>query len=409
MLKLLFQLQCVLAYYPLCMHAIGHKEKSNYFGWIICFSIFMGCTNSPSHSGKDHEQRSSPSQLELSRIKLPPGFTISIYAHVPGARSLSLSPNGTLFVGSMGNKVYAVRDEHGTGIGDKVYTLANGLNTPNGVAFKNGSLYIATISEILRLDSIESKLSFPPDPIIIYNKFPSDTHHGWKFIGFGPDGKLYVPVGAPCNVCEQENPVYASITRLNADGTGMEIFARGIRNTVGFDWSPNKKELWFTDNGRDNLGDDVPNDELNLAPKAGMHFGFPYCHQGNILDPEFGKGKACSDYIPPALNLGAHVASLGMRFYTGSMFPAEYRHAIFIAEHGSWNRSIPIGYRVSVVFLNGKDSVTDYKQFAEGWLDTDGSSHGRPVDVQPMQDGSLLVSDDYNGLIYRVVFQNPIS
>jgi glucose/arabinose dehydrogenase len=308
----------------------------------------------------------------------------------------------------MGDKVYAVRDENHDGKADKVFTIANDLNTPNGVAFRNGSLFIAAISTIYRLDNIEANLARPPKPVIVYDKYPSDKHHGWKFIAFGPDGKLYVPVGAPCNICDQENPIYASITRINPDGTGMEIFARGIRNTVGFDWNPANKELWFTDNGRDNMGDDMPNDELNKAPQKGMHFGFPYCHQGNTLDPEYGKGKNCTDYTPPILFLGPHVAALGMRFYTGNMFPKEYKHAIFIAEHGSWNRSTPIGYRVSVAMLDTNNKVSGYRQFAEGWLHPDGPTKGRPVDVQQMEDGSLLVSDDYNGLIYRITYKKII-
>jgi glucose/arabinose dehydrogenase len=344
-------------------------------------------------------------KYNLDKIKLPKGFTINVYAEVPHARSMTLSPNGTLFVGNnAGNRVYAVVDNNKDGVADKVYTIAKGLNTPNGVAFHNGSLFIATISTILRLDSIESKLANPPQPKVVYDQYPTDAHHGWKFIAFGPDGKLYVPVGAPCNVCDQSNPVYASITRINPDGTNMEIFAKGIRNTVGFDWNPITKELWFTDNGRDNMGDNIPEDELNRAPQKGMHFGFPYCHQGNILDPEFGKGKSCSDFTPPVQNLGPHVAALGMRFYTASMFPAEYKNAIFIAKHGSWNRSTPIGYEVSVAKLNG-NNVTSYTSFASGWLRPDHSVIGRPVDVQQMPDGSLLVSDDYNGVVYRISYK----
>ena len=372
---------------------------------VACALILSNCTSSPSHSSLDKTLSAGTQDAVLSKIKLPEGFSISIYAHVPGARSLAVSPNGTLFVGSLGSKVYAATDTNHDGIADTVYTIATDLNTPNGVTFKDGNLYIATISKIYRLDSIEKKLAYPPIPVLISDKFPTDKHHGWKFIAFGPDGKLYVPVGAPCNVCEQANPVYASITRMNSDGTGMEIFAKGIRNTVGFDWSPENKALWFTDNGRDEMGDDVPNDELNTATTPGMNFGFPYCHQGNILDPVLGKGKQCADYTSPELLLGPHVAALGMRFYLGSMFPPEYKHAIFFAQHGSWNRSTAIGYRIGVVFLDENNKVKDYKQFAEGWLQSDGSVKGRPVDVQPLQDGSLLVSDDYNGLIYRISFK----
>ena len=359
-------------------------------------------SNSSAVSGNNNELFK---KYNLDKIKLPQGFTISVYAEVNNARSLCLSPNGTLFVGNRnGNKVYAVVDENKDGIGDKVYVVAKGLDTPNGVAFKDGSLYIACISTILKIDSIESHLSNPPQLKVVYDQYPTDGHHGWKFIAFGPDGKLYVPVGAPCNICEQKNPVYASITRINSDGSGLEVFSNGIRNSVGFDWHPVTKELWFTENGRDNMGDDVPEDELNRAPQMGMHFGFPYCHQGNILDPEFGKGKNCSDYVAPVKTLGPHVAALGMRFYTGNMFPADYKNAIFIAKHGSWNRSIPIGYDVTVAKLNGND-IASYTTFAEGWLRPDHSVIGRPVDVQQMPDGALLVSDDYNGVIYRISYK----
>ena len=373
------------------------------------------CTDQKSNNSALSENKDALfKKYNLDKIKLPQGFSISVYAEVNNARSLCLSPNGTLFVGNRsGNKVYAVVDENKGGVADKVYTIAKGLNSPNGVAFKDGSLYIACISTILRIDSIETRLANPPQPIVVYDQYPTDGHHGWKFIAFGPDGKLYVPVGAPCNICEQKNPVYASITRINKDGSGMEVFASGIRNTVGFDWHPVTKELWFTDNGRDNMGDDVPEDELNRAPQKGMHFGFPYCHQGNILDPEFGKarpddpvgrGKNCSDYVAPVKNLGPHVAALGMRFYTGDMFPADYKNAIFIAKHGSWNRSIPIGYDVTVAKLNGND-IASYTTFAEGWLRPDHSVIGRPVDVQQMPDGALLVSDDYNGVVYRISYK----
>jgi glucose/arabinose dehydrogenase len=342
---------------------------------------------------------------EIVGIKLPPGFKIDIYAKVDKARSMCLSPNGILFVGNRdGNKVYAVVDENKDGKADKIYTIASGMNSPNGVAFKDGSLYIATISTIYRLDNIEQRLANPPKPVGVFDKYPTDGLHGWKFIAFGPDGKLYVPVGAPCNICDKGDP-YNSITRVNSNGTGMEVVARGIRNTVGFAWHPVTKELWFTDNGRDNMGDDMPNDELNRAPKPGMHFGYPYCHQGNTLDPEFGKGKNCRDYTAPEKLLGPHVAALGMRFYNGSMFPAEYKNAIFIAEHGSWNRSTPIGYRLAVCKQKSDGAYTDPTVFAEGWLNSNGDVTGRPVDVQQMPDGSLLVSDDYGGRIFRITYK----
>lgn len=382
------------------------RRYTKLFFFLGCVAItFCACSNKRSHTNtvENIDTTSLAKKYNLDKIKLPQGYKIDVYAEVPNARSMTLSPSGILYVGNRsGNKVYAVVDENKDGKADKVYTIASGLKSPNGVAFKNGNLYIATISTILRLDSIESRLAAPPQPVTIFDKYPTDEHHGWKFIAFGPDGKLYVPVGAPCNICEPDKPIYASITRMNDDGTGMEIYAKGIRNSVGFDWNPTTKNLWFTDNGRDELGDDVPGDELNTAPQAGMNFGYPYCHQGNILDPEFGKGKNCADYTSPVQIFGAHVASLGMRFYTGNMFDSSYKNQIFFAEHGSWNRSTPVGYNVSTVKLDASGKALSYKTFADGWLQPDGKVLGRPVDVQQMPDGALLVSDDYSGVVYRI-------
>jgi glucose/arabinose dehydrogenase len=342
-------------------------------------------------------------QSGLSRIKLPQGFKIAVYADVPGARSLSISPGGTIFVGTRNDRVYAVRDTNDDHVADRVYTIASNLEMPNGVAFRDGSLFVAEVSRILRFDNIESRLTNPPPPVVINDSYPSDRHHGWKFIAFGPDGKLYVPVGAPCNVCVREDSIYMTITRINPDGTGREIYARGIRNSVGFSWHPVTGDLWFTDNGRDMLGDDIPPDELNHAPQPGMHFGFPFCHGGDVPDPQYGQGHDCADYIPPAKKLGPHVASLGMRFYTGAMFPEQYRNQIFIAEHGSWNRSVPIGYRITMVRLDG-DSAVSYDVFAEGWLSAGGDVWGRPVDLLVLPDGSMLVSDDHGGKIHRITY-----
>ncbi|HYV19815.1 MAG TPA: sorbosone dehydrogenase family protein [Verrucomicrobiae bacterium] len=345
-------------------------------------------------------------------IKLPPGFSIAPYATgVPNARSMTQGPKGVLFVGTRVNrgKVYAVLDRDGDGRAEKVVTVASGLNMPNGVAWRDGALYVAEISRVLRFDGLPAWLDGPagapaPKPAIVRDDFPTDTHHGWKFIRFGPDGLLYVPVGAPCNVCDEKDPRYASITRMKPDGSGFEIFARGIRNSVGFDWHPETHELWFTDNGRDMLGDDRPPDELNRAPKSGMDFGFPACHGGDIPDPQFGKETGCAGTTPPEQKLGPHVAALGMRFYTGTMFPEPYRGQIFIAEHGSWNRSTPIGYRVTLVRLeNGR--AASYEPFAEGWLAGD-RAWGRPVDVEVMPDGALLVSDDERGVIDRITYRN---
>ena len=301
------------------------------------------------------------------------------------------------------SNVYALRDTNGDHRADQMFTIAHGLKMPNGVAFRDSALYLAEVNRVWRYDKIEDNLANPPKPVLVNDGFPSDTHHGWKFIRFGPDGWLYVPVGAPCNLCEREDARYASIMRMKPDGSSREVFASGVRNTVGFDWHPATKELWFTDNGRDMLGDDIPPDELNHAPKPNMHFGYPYCHGGNLADPEFGAKRPCADFTPPVQNLGPHIAALGMRFYTGKQFPAEYRNQIFIAEHGSWNRSKKIGYRISVVKLeNGK--AISYAPFATGWLQGD-EAWGRPADVLVLPDGSLLVSDDFSGTVYRIVYK----
>jgi len=346
--------------------------------------------------------------LPLDSLALPEGFSISVFADsVVNARSLCYSPDGTLFVStrSEGN-VYAIKDTDGDYKADKKYTLLTGGNMPNGVAFKDGNLYIAEVNRILKIENVESKLANPGTPLIIYDKYPTETHHGWKYIAFGPDGKLYVPVGAPCNICESKDSIYASITRINPDGSGMEIVHSGIRNTVGFDWHPDTKELYFTDNGRDMMGDDVPECELNHAPKEKMHFGYPYCHQGDVPDPEFGKNRKCDEFTPPAAKMGPHTAPLGMTFYTGNMFPAEYKNQIFIARHGSWNRSKKSGYDIMVARLNQDGTVKETKPFITGWLNPKNDDvWGRPVDMELLPDGSLLISDDYADVIYRVSYK----
>jgi len=349
---------------------------------------------------------SQDNQKNLSKLKLPDGFKISIFAEVPNARSLTISPQGTIYVGNMsGDKVYAVRDNDKDGKADKVYVLASGLKMPNGVAVKDGNLYVAAVSTIYRFRDIENHLSNPPKPEVVYDQYPTATHHGWKFIAFGPDGKLYVPVGAPCNICESKDEVYASITRINSDGSGREVYVHGVRNSVGFDWNPLTGNLWFTDNGRDMLGDDIPPDELNKVEKQGQHFGYPYCHAGKYRDPEFGIDHTCDEFVKPEWNFVAHTASLGMRFYTGSMFPATYRNQILVAQHGSWNRSKKSGYKVLKVTVENDHAVKS-DVFIEGWLnDATQEVWGRPVDVLQLPDGSLLVSDDYAGLIYRVTYQ----
>jgi len=344
--------------------------------------------------------------LPLETLELPPGFTIEVYsADVPGARSMTRSPRGIVYVGTRdrNGSVYALVDADGDQRPERVHRVAEGLDTPNGVAWRDGDLYVAEISRILRFDDLDERLADPPEPAVVTTAYPADRHHGWKFIAFGPDGWLYVPVGAPCNVCERGREIYSSLTRIRPDGSDLQVFARGIRNTVGFDWHPGSGELWFTDNGRDRMGDERPPDELNRAAEAGLHFGFPYCHGADIPDPELGESGACGRFTPPAAEFRAHVAALGMRFYTGSMFPAEYRGDVFVAQHGSWNRSTPIGYRVMRVRLDGS-RVEAVEPFASGWL-RDGEAWGRPVDVLVMPDGALLVSDDAAGAVYRIFYR----
>jgi glucose/arabinose dehydrogenase len=360
----------------------------------LLLTAIAGCANQI-HAGP----------LPLEQIKLPPGFAISIFARdVPNARGMALGKNGTVFVGTQGKgNLYAVVDGDGDHQADEVYTIARGLHMPVGVAYTDGALYVSAVDRILRFDDIEQHLKDPPVPVVVTDRLPKDTTHGWKYIAFGPDQKLYVAVGVPCNICEPAPDRHALIGRLNRDGTGYEIVARGIRNSVGFDWDPRTQALWFTDNGRDWLGDNQPPDELNHAPTTGMHFGFPYCHGSAVRDPEYGAKRPCSDFTPPALNLDPHVAALGMRFYTGHMFPAEYRHQIFIAEHGSWNRSEKIGYRITLASRD-REGQLRYSIFAEGWLQGT-EAWGRPVDILVMPDGALLVSDDLAGVIYRIAYR----
>ena len=341
------------------------------------------------------------SQIPVGKIKLPPGFSISVWADgLHNARQMAWGDKGTLFVSSrVAGNVYAVVDKGAT---REVKTIAKGLNLPNGVAFKDGTLYIAEISRITKMEGIEDRLDNPPAMTVIYDVLPRDVPHGWKYLAFGPDGKLYFNIGAPCNYCMPPD-THANISRINPDGSGFEYYARGVRNSVGFDWHPVTKDLYFTMHARDWLGEDVPNDTFNHAPRPGLHFGYPYCHQGDILDPEFGKGHSCSEFVKPLIKTGAHVAGNGVHFYTGSMFPAEYKNRAFLAQRGSWNRSQKVGFRVMMVTLR-PGGAPKYEVFAEGWLQGQ-DIWGRPVYTQEMKDGSLLVSDDYTGAIYRVAYQ----
>jgi glucose/arabinose dehydrogenase len=313
---------------------------------------------------------------------------------------MALGDGNVLFVGSMRDGNVHALELDGQYRAGRLRVVARDLKMPVGVAWRQGSLYVSAIDKILRFDGIAKRLDDPPAPVTVRGDFPSDTQHGWKFIAFGPDGRLYVPVGAPCNSCEPDPARYAVIMRMQPDGSQLETFARGVRNTVGFDWHPQTKQLWFTDNGRDWMGDDQPPDELNHAAAPGMHFGYPYCHGGMLADPDFGAKRACKEFAAPAQNLGPHVAALGMRFYAGKQFPAAYRNAVFIAEHGSWNRAGKIGYRVTVVTLDG-DKAISYAPFATGWQQGE-KAWGRPADVLVLPDGSLLVSDDHAGAIYRI-------
>lgn len=381
--------------------------------------VLAACNQSEQKSPEDSKEQSKASQddggeaaitevsskLPLDKIKLPAGFRIEVFAEVNNARSLALSPSGTVYVGNRnGDKVYAVRDTDGDFKADKRWVIASGLNSPNGVAFKDGDLYVAEISRIVKFEDVEKDPGNPPQPVVVNDDYPTETHHGWKYIAFGPDGKLYVPVGAPCNICESEDDVFASITTINADGTGRQIYAEGVRNTVGFTWHPETKELWFTDNGRDMLGDNVPDCELNRAPRAGLHFGYPYCHAGTVKDPEFGGKRSCSQFVEPVAKLGPHVAPLGLKFYTGDMFPRSYRNEIFVARHGSWNRSKKIGYDVALVRTEDNQSE-GVDVFATGWLDDESQkAWGRPVDVAIMPDGSMLISDDTANVLYRISY-----
>ena len=370
--------------------------------------IILACTDPDSQDYSNQASLTSEEGLFLDSLLIPKGFKIEVYGRVDNARSMAMSPDGTLFVGNKANgSVYALQDRNNDMKADTLYTIAKDLIMPNGIAFKDGALYVAEVNKLWRYDAIEDRLN-DPKATLIYNDFPEDSHHGWKYIAFGPDGKLYVPVGAPCNVCEtKDDTYYASIISMDADGTNREIVAKGVRNTVGLTWHPITGEMWFTDNGRDLLGDDMPSCELNRLSAIGQHFGFPYCHAGLILDPEFGQDKSCENYTPPAFNLGPHVAPLGLKFYTGNMFPPSYKNKIIIPEHGSWNRSKNAGHtghKISLVTEENGVGV-QYETFVKGFLNkSTNTAWGRPVDILVLKDGSILISDDKSGTIYRMSY-----
>ena len=374
----------------------------------------------PWKQGMNPEQAASPlhpfapnltgraaKDLPIDTLKVPAGFKVEVWADgVPEARSLALGDKGTVFVSNRISKnVYAVVDRNGQ---REVKTLFKGMNAPNGVVFSKGTLYVAERNRITAYEGIEDRLDNPPEARVVVDNLDPTTQpgHFWKFMAMGPDGKLYFNIGSPQNITM---PTYmqAAIMRVDPKTGVLENYAQGVRNSVGFDWNPKTRQLWFTEHGRDWLGDDSPSDELNVATKAGQHFGFPYCHQGDTPDPEYGKNRSCREFTPPAAKLGTHVAPLGMRFYTGKMFPAEYQGNIFIARHGSWNRTTKQGYDVIRVVVDGKNKVVKTEPFLTGFLTNDKGDPpmwGRPVDVLVMKDGALLVSDDYNGILYRVSY-----
>jgi glucose/arabinose dehydrogenase len=342
----------------------------------------------------------APGEIPINKIKVPQGFKVELWAHgINNARAMTWGDKGTLFVSSrVAGNVYAVVEQGGQRV---VKVIAKGLNLPNGVAFKDGTLYVAEISKISKYEGIENNLDSPPAPKVVYDILPRDAPHGWKYLAFGPDGKLYFNIGAPCNICIPPD-THSNISRINPDGSGFEYWAHGVRNSVGFDWHPTTKELYFATHARDWLGEDVPSDRFDVAPKKGLHFGYPYCHQGDILDPQFHSGRSCSEFAPPLIKTGPHVGGNGVMFYTGSMFPPEYKNRAFLAQRGAWNRTQKTGYKVMMVTLRSGD-VPKYEVFAEGWLENN-QPWGRPNYTTQMKDGSILLSDDYAGAIYRISY-----
>ena len=354
---------------------------------------------------------SNARDVELDKLVLPDGFSVEVYAKVRNARQMSLGDDGTVYVGTRnraGGRIFAILDVDGDGKADEVITIVGGLRTPSGLTYHEGDLYIGAVSRIYRIKDIENNFRNNPTPEILYGDLPDKSQHGWKFLEFGPDGLLYIPIGANCNICEPEE-VFASINTMDVNNpdAGISQYASGIRNTVGFDWDPNSGDLWFTDNGGDGLGDEMPADELNRAPQSGLNFGYPYIHQGDTPDPSFGDGKNPADYEAPAQKLAPHAGSTGMAFYKGDMFPAKYKNNIIIAEHGSWNRTDEAGHTGHMLTLvtveDGK--AINYEPFVTGFLQNN-EAWGRPADVLELKDGSLLIADDKANAIYRITYSN---
>lgn len=384
---------------------------------LTCVLLISACGESATATPPDTTTTVPPTPNPPSGTWIvPAGFEVSNFADgITNPRSMALSSSGTVFVGSLSaGRVYALVDRDNDQRADRTIVIAQGLGQPNGIAFRNGALYVATASQLLRYDDIENRLDSPPTPVVVRAGLPNpNAGHSWKFIAFGPDDLLYMSIGSTCNVC-QPAAMTAAILRMRPDGSNLEVFADGIRNSVGFDWHPATGELWFTENGRDGMGDETPDDELNVAWRTGMNFGFPFCHQGDVADPQFGAQRACSTAEAPVQRLGPHVAAIGMAFYTGSMFPANFRNAAIIAQHGSWDRSRPSGYRVMAAHTDGR-RVTAYTSLLEGFLPggsaaaggrgAAAAANGRPADVLQMSDGALLVSDDAGNRILRVSYR----
>ena len=385
------------------MSVLLYRSVNDVGEWICCYHTGMKILNLCGLVFAALVAQTGLAETRLDLIKLPAGFTIDIYAEgVENARQMVRGDDGTIFVGSRrAGKVWALTDVDGDQRADQVRLIDEDLKQPSGVEFRDGALYVGDIDRVLRYDNIESRLEQPPEPVVVSDGLPDKSHHGWKYLRFAADGSLYIPVGVPCNICDEEG--FGEIRRMNPDNGSMDVFARGVRNSVGLAFHPENGQLWFTDNGRDMLGDDIPADELNHAPRQGMHFGIPYCHQGDLLDEEFGKGKDCNDYTAPVSKLAPHAAALGLTFYTADMFPAEYENQLFIAQHGSWNRTEKIGYRIIVLSVQPDGKVLDKRVFASGWLQNE-EAWGRPNDVLVMPDGALLVSDDKADVIYRISY-----
>ncbi len=367
----------------------------------ILFIILFLLISSLTYAEASNSQQ--PSDLPLNKIKLPPGFLIQVWATIPDAKSLAIGKQGTVFVSSKATgSIYAISQSDSKE--KQIRIIANGLKSPSGIAYYDGALYVTALNRIFRFDQIENNLDHINEPVTIYENLPKESFHSTRYMALGPDNLLYITIGAPCDACEADPMQYALIARINPNGNNFEIYAQGVRNSLGLDWHPQTNQLWFSDIGRDWMGEDIPPDELNQATAQGLHFGFPYCHANNILDPKFGAKRGCNKSQPPIAELEPHVSPQGIKFYSGRMFPPQYHDQLFIAEHGSWNRRSPVGFRLQH-FQIEKNQLVKKEIFAEGWF-IDQKAWGRPTDLLVMPDGALLVSDDLAGVIYRISYQD---